>query len=451
LEGENALCQEDADCPEYLACNTSGVCLKRYGKLCAESSQCVNNLECIEYVCQCPSTQFATGSTCNDRKEFQETCQNDNQCVDSLKCDINKRICLKKYRLACSNNTECVNNINCLDDLCGCGSQDFDQYLDVCIESNALGDFCNYNSNCTNTVTGIGIFCPTPNNYCHFDFGYTCSNDNQCANNMFCNYLGVCSCQTGLGEPNSNTGSLSYNDTIGSHSCYLNTNYDNLPCNKTSECQSNLVCDSTTQTCKRSYYQACITTLDCEASYVCTHQKCLCPAGSSVVMAMTPTGPEALCIQYRHLGEPCSYSSQCHETLVCNTVTGPDQAAGTCLKTYGDVCSSSSSCANNLQCIQGKCACSSTSYWAPQVNDCKSIGGGKFINCGNDNQCPPMFGCDLQASGFRSKECLSDRNQNCGSDSDCVNNLVCRESVCRCSRRLYYDKISKSCTVSDNL
>jgi hypothetical protein len=58
LDGENSLCQNDDDCPEYLACNGSGVCLKRYGKLCAESAQCVNNLQCLEYICQCVSCLY---------------------------------------------------------------------------------------------------------------------------------------------------------------------------------------------------------------------------------------------------------------------------------------------------------------------------------------------------------------------------------------------------------
>jgi hypothetical protein len=37
---------------------------------------------------------------------------------------------------------------------------------------------------------------------------------------------------------------------------------------------------------------------------------------------MTPKGPEASCIQLRQLNEPCVYSTQCHGTLVCNTVNG---------------------------------------------------------------------------------------------------------------------------------
>jgi hypothetical protein len=73
----------------------------------------------------------------------------------------------------------------------------------------------------------------------------------------------------------------------------------------------------------------------------------------------------------------------------------------------------------------------------PLVNECKSIGGSgsanQFTNCDSDSQCSFSFGCDVQASGFKSNECLSDRNQNCGSDRDCVNNLVCKESQCRCN------------------
>ena len=71
-----------------------------------------------------PSTQYATGSTCYDRKEFRESCKNDNQCVDSLQCDLDDRVCLKKDVLACENNSECVNNLGCQDNkLCGCGAQ----------------------------------------------------------------------------------------------------------------------------------------------------------------------------------------------------------------------------------------------------------------------------------------------------------------------------------------
>ena len=70
------------------------------------------------------------------------------------------------------------------------------------------------------------------------------------------------------------TGSLSYHSA--DHRCYLNTNYDGDSCNKTSDCQSNLVCDPETNTCRRSYFQACISDSDCESSYVCTNQKCLC-------------------------------------------------------------------------------------------------------------------------------------------------------------------------------
>jgi len=95
------------------------------------------------------------------------------------------------------------------------------------------------------------------------------------------------------------------------------------------------------------------------------------------------------------------------------------------------------------------------------VSDCKSVGvssssgvssvsssgrgsskgsssvAGQFINCASDSQCPSTFGCDIQASGFKSFECLSDRNQNCGSDRDCINNLVCKESICRCNVNFY--------------
>ena len=43
-------------------------------------------------------------------------------------------------------------------------------------------------------------------------------------------------------------------------------------------------------------------------------------------MAMTPRGPEASCVQLRHLKEECVYSSQCHGTLKCNTVSGPGKS-----------------------------------------------------------------------------------------------------------------------------
>ncbi len=74
--------------------------------------------------------------------------------------------------------------------------------LDVCIETYALGYTCNYNSNCSETS---GSYCPgSPStSKCLIDYSLTCSNDDQCANNMFCNYEGICSCSTGLGEPNS--------------------------------------------------------------------------------------------------------------------------------------------------------------------------------------------------------------------------------------------------------
>ncbi len=71
-----------------------------------------------------PNTQYATGSTCYDRKEFKESCKNDNQCVGPLQCDLDDRVCLKKNGLACANSAECVNNLGCQNDkLCGCGAQ----------------------------------------------------------------------------------------------------------------------------------------------------------------------------------------------------------------------------------------------------------------------------------------------------------------------------------------
>ncbi len=54
------------------------------------------------------------------------------------------------------------------------------------------------------------------------------------------------------------------------------------------------------------------------------------------------------------------------------------------------------------------------------------------MNCESDIQCPLAFGCDIQVSGSQSKVCLGDRNQNCASDNDCANNLVCKESKCSC-------------------
>ncbi len=67
-----------------------------------------------------------------------------------------------------------------------------------------MGYACNSNSDCSQTP---GSYCPggseSVTSQCLIDSNYTCSNDDQCANNLFCNYDGTCSCSTGLGEPNS--------------------------------------------------------------------------------------------------------------------------------------------------------------------------------------------------------------------------------------------------------
>ena len=263
--------------------------IRTYNQSCKGDYYCINNLECKNLKCKCPSGKIWSNSTNNCLAFSQQSCNHSIQCQDSdpnMVCSDHKCQCQSGYQIV---GKKCYQN----------------SYI-----SNHYG-VCSYNYVCNTTLECI-------NNYCHcpvgtiwsselvqcisMSLGY-CKSNYDCQDqdiHMKCSYSGKCKCEDGY-ELNSFTKLCKKKKiTVGSS------------CSYSYQCQLddlNMVCSSYGQ-CK------------CSDGYEFDYYIKLCKKKKKVIGSSCTYDYEC-----DYLNSYCNYGS-------CSCKNGYTESISTCIKDY---------------------------------------------------------------------------------------------------------------------
>ena len=188
-------------------------------------------------------------------------------------------------------------------------------------------------------------------NVCLQDYGETCSDNNDCANNQLC-INGKCGCNTRYQKYNQLT-----------HDCDLyRLDGEDKQCNSNNDCYNiDLACDigssgAKSGKCKRTIDVFCNSNEDCANGQKCISNWCNCYEDGKYFNYSTRE-----CLAQKEFKESCIENRECGSSLVCDVAVQPTPISSNrllvCLKTYGVTCKNNSECVNYLPCVDGKCGC----------------------------------------------------------------------------------------------
>ncbi|HQP34812.1 MAG TPA: MYXO-CTERM sorting domain-containing protein [Polyangiaceae bacterium] len=407
-------CVGDVQCASGAWCD-NGTCkaVKQLGQSCSTSVECSSQF-CVDGVCcasacvgacnQCDATGTCVLSTgpgspsCNGilcdgaQADCPASCASDAACADGYFCAIGGS-CQPRKALgqACNLNTDCAQ--------AGCRECASDQCVDnFCCNSSCSGG-CDTCSATPGTCTILGakeIGLPPCSPYVCDGVGGscpgTCTNDDVCAANAYCNGS-ACALKKSLGVA-----------CVSGSECLSTFCADGVCCDKPCSgacdvCGSNGECVNAPGTGAPSC-----------APYLCTGAESGCPLGcSSDSRCVQGYYCNGACTPKADLGQSCTAGSQCASGFCADSVCCNAACDGAC-----DTCNLAGECVN----VTGSGSPPCGSYLCTgMTSDCPTA-------CVTDNQCADGYFCGTGG------KCLLQKNpgQACNSATDCAQ-PGCRECV----------------------
>jgi hypothetical protein len=300
---------------------------KEAGEVCAQDSECVGGLSCIEprdgaddgvNLTAAPTTTAAiTGST-------------------SAAESAGAKKCLKPLTAQCAKDSECATAF--------CKASAQEPATSVCSERIALGGACATSEECR--APG-----QCKSNKCLLSVNVACSNDGECESG-YCAAAATSpakQCQTlpEFGQACASGRRCSANLTCGPTGLEVCLYSNEQPCQLAQSCAS-LFCSNNQCTLAPTVGAACVNN-QCGYGQVCERSNCLKPTGAVCAQAAECASGKCTnqaCDPFGGIGDLCASNEQCSSGLQC--------FSSKCLSVVSGTCSAHNDCTSN-RCRDGKC------------------------------------------------------------------------------------------------
>ena len=437
--------QDDVpNCQGTYTCSATGLCLKRNGLGCFQSTECASGFckdnKCCPTACTEPCYNCATGVCAPVRDQ-----PDDPECAITKTCS-SAGICQSKLGQPCNEGTQCISGF-CKDGRC-CQTA----CTDPCYSCNNGDGTCTLIKNAEDSPECSGDQICNGSGLCKKKNGKDCIYDNECATNQCTD--GKC-CDTAC--------------STACFSCLTGTCLPVFNGDDISECMGTRTCDSN-GLCKTKIGQDCLSPSECSSGFCkdgrCCDSACLtpchsCSTGICTLLKEQEDYPEcsitSICNGSGQCkikgGNPCDLGGEClsgfcEDSYCCDkTCSGTCRACNisglaglcevvthaadsdTCDSNGTKLCSGDGGCLNNNGqsclggCASGYCKdgkCCNTACDMP-CQSCNPDGGipGTCVavkEVEDDPECTSTKSCSING------ECKKKNGQSCGQDGDCLSN-----------------------------